>query len=57
MYFKIFKVDDAAFSKGARELNSLYGDSYVGEYLYYIKIWGRNIAHLLPKIVPNHMVL
>ena len=52
MYFNFFKVDAPTFSKGARELISLYGDWYIREYFYYIKIWGRNTVHLLPKIVP-----
>ena len=33
------------------------GDWYVGEYFSYIRIWRRNTFHLLPKIVPERMVL
>ena len=57
MYYKIFKVDAPAFSESARELISYYGDWYVGEYLSYIRVWGRNIVHLLPRIVLDRMVL
>ena len=57
MYFKIFKTNAPMFSEGARELISLYGEWYVGEYFSYIIIWGSNIFHLLPSIVPNRMVL
>ena len=57
MYFKIFKADTPPFSKSARELISMFGDWYVGEYFSYIRIWGRNIVHTLPKIVPDRMVL
>ena len=57
MYFKIFKDDAHAFSQGPRELISVYGDWYVGEYFSYIRIWGSNIVHLLPRIVPDRMVL
>ena len=57
MYYKIFKADAHAFSQKARELISVYGNWYVGEYLSYIRIWGMNIVHLLPRIVPDRMVL
>ena len=57
MYFKFFKVDAPAFSRCSRELISLYADWYIGEYFYYIKIWGRNAVHLLSNIVSDHMVL
>ena len=56
MYYKIFKADAPAFSQKSRELISVYGDWYVGEYFSYIRIWGSNIVHLLPKIVPDRMV-
>ena len=57
MYLKLFKADSPAFSQSARELISVYGDWYVGEYFYYIRIWGSNIVHFLPRIVPERMVL
>ena len=53
MYFKIFKANALAFSQNARELISVYGDWYVGEYFSYIRIWGSNIVHLLPRIVSD----
>ena len=57
MYFNIFKFDAPAFSKSARELISMFGDWYVGEYFSYIRIWGSNIVQLLPRIVLYRMVL
>ena len=35
----------------------MYGDRYVGQYFYYIRIWGSNIVHFLSRIVPDRMVL
>ena len=57
MYHKIFKEDALAFSERAKELIALHGDWYVGEYFSYIRIWGSNTFHLLPRIVLDHMVL
>ena len=53
MYYKIFKADAPAFYEKDRELISVYGDWYVGEYFSYIRIWGSNIVHLLPIIAPD----
>ena len=33
------------------------GDWYVGESFTYIRVYGRNIAHMLPKFVPDRLVL
>ena len=52
MYYNIFKVDAPAFSKSSREMISMFGDWYVGQFFSYIRIWGSNIVHLLPIIVP-----
>ena len=57
MYYNIFKVDAPAFSKSAREMISAFGDWYVGQFFSYIRIWGSNVVHFLPRIVPNRMVL
>ena len=57
IYHKIFKADALTFSKRARALIALHQDLYVGEYFSYIRIWGSNIVHLLPIIVPDCMVL
>ena len=57
MYFKIFKFDAPTFSQGSRELISVYGRWYAGEFFSYIRIWGSNTVHLLPRIVLDHMVL
>ena len=57
MYYKIFKEGAPAFSERAKALISLHGEWYAGEYFSYMRIWGSNIVHLLPIIVPDHMVL
>ena len=57
MYYNIFKPDAPALSKSAREMISPFGDWYVGQFFSYIRIWGSNIVHLLPRIVPDRMVL
>ena len=33
------------------------GDWYVGESFTYIRIFGSNATHMLPKVVPNRLVL
>ena len=30
---------------------------YVGKSFSYIQIWGSNIVHMLPNIVPNRLVI
>ena len=57
MYQNIFKGDSPTFSKRAKELISLMGDWYVGEYFSYIPVWESNTVHLYPSIVPDIMVL
>ena len=57
MYYNIFKADAPAFSESAREMISGFGDSYAGQFFSYIRIWGSNIVHLLPRIVLDRMVL
>ena len=57
VYPKIFKENAPAFSERAKALIRLHGDLYVGEYFSYIRIWGSNTVHLLPRIVPDRMLL
>ena len=57
IYFSIFKKKAPAFSPEATALIATMGDWYVGEYFLYIKIWGGNTVHMLPRIVPNRLVL
>ena len=57
IYQNIFKGDAPTFSNISKELISTMGYWYVGEYFFYIRIWGRNILHLLHRIVPDMMVL
>ena len=57
MYHKKFKEDALSFFERARALIALNMDWYVGYYLSYIKIWGSNTVHMLPRIVPDRMVL
>ena len=54
---KNFKDDAPTFSQRARELILVHGDWYGREYLSYMRIWGSNTVHLLPRIIPDRMVL
>ena len=56
-YFKIFKVEAPAFSAEATTLIATMGDWYVGESFSYIRVWGGNIVHMLPKIVHDRLFL
>ena len=57
MYHMIFKDDALAFSEKARDLIVEYGDWYMGESFSYFIIWGSTTVHLLPRFVPDRMVL
>ena len=57
MYEMIFKGEAPSFLERARDLISLMGDWYVGEYFFYIHIWGSNTVHLLSRIVSDIMVV
>ena len=57
VYFLIFNKEAPAFSLEAKALIATMGDWYVGEYFTYIRVYGRNTAHMLPKVVPDRFVL
>ena len=57
IYFSIFKKEAPAFSAEATILIATMGDWYVGESFSYIRILGGNTIHMLPKIVPDKLVL
>ena len=57
IYFSIFKQEAPSFSAEAMTSISTMGDLYVYEYFWYIRIWGNNIVHMLPKIVPDGLVI
>ena len=57
IYFSIFKKEAPAFSPESTALIGSMGDWSVGEYFSYIRIYGRNTVHMLPKIVPDRLVL
>ena len=57
VYFFIFNKEVHAFSPEAKALIYTMGDWYVGESFTYIKVYGSNIAHMLPKVVPDMLVL
>ena len=57
IYFSIFKQEAHTFSAEAMTFIATMGDWYVGESFSYIIIWGRNIVHMFPNIVPNRLVL
>ena len=55
IYFLIFKREVPAFSPEAKNLIVTMGDWYVGESFSYIRIWGSNTAHMLPKVLPDRL--
>ena len=57
IYFLIFKKEAPAFSPEATGFIGTMGDWYAGENFLYIIIWGSNTVHMLPKIVPDRLVL
>ena len=57
IYFSIFKKEALTFSAEARTFISTMGGWYVGESFSYIIIWGRNIVHMFPNIVPDRLVI
>ena len=57
IYFSIFKKEAPVFLAEATVLIATMGDWYVGESFSYIRIWGSKTIHLLPKIVPDRLVL
>ena len=57
IYFLIFKKQAPTFSPEAIGLIGTMGDWYVGDNFLYIRIWGSNIVHMLPRIVPGKLVL
>ena len=56
-YFMLYKKDAPSFYEQDKSLVSTMGDWYIGEYFTYIRIWGSMPVHLLPRIVPDKMVL
>ena len=57
VYFLIFNKEAPAFSPKEKSLIATMGDWYVGESFTYIRIYGSNVVHMLPKVVPDRMVL
>ena len=57
VYFLLFNKEAPAFSPEAKSLIATMGDWYVGESFTYIRVYGNNAAHMLPKVVPNRLVL
>ena len=57
IYFLIFDREAPASSPKARNLIAIMGDWYVGESFAYIIVWGSNTAHMLPKVVPDRLVI
>ena len=35
----------------------MMGDWYVGGSLAYFKVWGGNTVHILPRVVPDRLVI
>ena len=57
VYFLIFNKEAPTFSPEAKTLIATIGDWYVGESFTYIRIFGSNAAHMLPKFVHERLVL
>ena len=57
VYFMLYKKDSPRLFEHAKSLVSTMGYWYIGEYFTYIIIWGSRFVHLLPRIVPDKMVL
>ena len=57
VYFLIFNKEAPAFSPKEKALIGTMGDWYVGEYFTYIRVYGRNTAHMFPNVVPDRLVL
>ena len=46
-----------AFSPKEKSLIATMGNWYVGESFTYIMVYGSNMAHMFPKVVPDKLVL
>ena len=57
VYFLIFNKEDPMFSPEAKALIATMGYYYVGEYFTYIRVYGKNEAHMFPKVIPDRLVL
>ena len=57
VYFLIFNKEAPAFSPEAKAFIATMGDWYVGESFTYIRFYGSNTAHMLPKFIPDSLVL
>ena len=57
IYFIIFDREAIDFSPEAIKLIATMDDWYVQESFSYIRIWGSNTAHMLPKFVPDRLVI
>ena len=57
VYFLIFNKEAPAFSLEEKTLIATMGYWHVGESFTYIRIFGSNAAHMLPKVVPDRLVL
>ena len=56
-YFLIFKKEAPAFSLESKTLIAMMGDWYVHESFAYIRVFGSSASHMLPKVVPDRLVL
>ena len=57
VYFLVFNKESPAFSPEEKALIATMVDWYVGEYFTYIRVYGSNAAHMLPKGVLDRLVL
>ena len=57
VYLLIFNKEALALSPESKTLIAKMGYWYVSESFTYIKLFGSNVAHMLPKMVPDRLVL
>ena len=57
VYFLIFNKEAPTFSPEDKTLIDTMWDWYVGESFVYIRVYGSNATHMLPKVVPGRLVL
>ena len=57
VHFLIFNKEAPTFSPEATTLIATMGDWYVGESFIYIMVYGSNATQMLPKVIPDRLVL
>ena len=53
----MFNKEALAFSPEDKTIIATMVDWYVGESFAYIRVYGSNVDHMLPKVMPDRLVL